>query len=116
MKAIFTGLDYLVYINRSSDEFHKLKDSKLSATLKRLHGNDLGTLVTLELAENNSVDGIKSVFTPASVKDNKEYERIEIKINNMIYQRLHTSNEVVTCYGFTSNKLFIYHKPLFEQI
>ena len=85
MIASFTGLDYLLYIEKNKDDIEKLRTSKLEAMLQFDDGNLTDKKVTLELKDKvGHADGIELSYTPKHPKSWDHIKEINVAVNESV--------------------------------
>ncbi|MBU0930147.1 MAG: hypothetical protein KJ623_03700 [Nanoarchaeota archaeon] len=90
MKAEFDGQDYMLFLEKGSNELLRLENEKFEAPLKQAWEpeNDLGKLVTIELAENGAMDGIELKYFPEDAGSFDEIKNIQVKLNRGAYKQV----------------------------
>ena len=95
MKATFDGQNYLLILDRATQEFERLQQERLEAPLTKPSwggGRDLGKVVSLEVAEN---DGIELNYLPGGA--NLETAKVvQVKINEGAYNNIRGIGSVWT--------------------
>lgn len=100
MKATFDGQDYLLTLNRETQDLQELQKKGLEAQLTEQWGTEkLGKLVTLELADNNGSDGIELKYTPCDAESWEAIQGIQVKINNQAYNYIKERGQFGTRYN-----------------
>ena len=101
MKVIFTGQDYILMLERRTQELQRLRQGKLEAPLKEAWSPDknLGKVVSLELAETNAIDGIELKYEPKGAESWEVIKRVQVKINGRAYTNVRTHERFGTRYN-----------------
>jgi len=82
MIATFDGQDYMLALERHTNDIVRLRDCKLETGLTSFFGDeDLGKRVTLEVADNRGSDGIEVTYLPEDASSWKKIQTIQVKIN-----------------------------------
>lgn len=101
MKAEFDGQDYMLMLERRTQEFQKLRQGKLEAPLKQAWepDKDLGKVVSLELAENDGMDGIELRHLPEDAESWEAIQRVQVKLNDRAYNHVMQYGQFGTRYN-----------------
>ncbi len=110
MKAMFDGQDYMLILDKETGELEQLHQRKLEATLTEPWGDeDLGKIVSLELADNNGSDGIELKNLPENAESWEAIKQVQIKINESAYSHVKERGRFGTRYGGIGNKIEIFN-------
>ncbi len=101
MKAMFDGQDYMLMLERRTQELQRLREGKLEAPLKQAWepDKDLGKVVTLELANTNAIDGIELKYLPEGAESWEAIRRVEVKVNERAYSHVGRHGQFGTRYN-----------------
>ena len=101
MRAEFDGQDYMLFLASNERELQKLQQGKLGAPLTQAWqpDKDLEKVVSLELAENNGIDGIELKHLPDGAENWEAIKRIQIKLNNKAYNHIMQYEQFGTRYN-----------------
>ena len=113
MKAIFDGQDYLLMLERRTSELLKLRQGRIEAPLREAFqpNNDLGKVVSLELADNDGSDGIELKYLPDGAKNWEAIRRVQVKINSRAYRFVEERGQFGTRYGMGDKIEIVYGFP-----
>ncbi len=104
MKASFTGLDYLLYIEKNKDDIEKLRTSKLETMLEFDNNDSTDKKVTLELRDKvNNPDGIEVLFLPKHPKSWEHIKEVNVAINEKALSYIVDSGGFGTHYNSQGN-------------
>jgi hypothetical protein len=100
MRAEFDGQDYFLFL-ASNTELQKLQQEKIESRLIQAWqpDNDLGKIISLELAENKGMDGIELKHLPDGAKSWEAIQEVQIKINNRAYNHIAQHRQFGTRYN-----------------
>jgi len=115
MKATFDGQDYMLILDRKTQELQGVRQGKLEAPLTEHWGDkDLGKLVSLELADNNGSDGIELKYLPEGAESWEAIQRVQVRINERAYSHVRERGQFGTRYGM-GDKIEIFNgDPRFD--
>jgi len=89
MKAVFVGMDYMLFLEKDKDELAKLKREQLAADLKEgWGGGSLGKTVAIKLEENDGPDGFELNYEPPDAGGWDEVKGVNVKINRRAYNHI----------------------------
>ena len=116
MKALFTGQDYLLFLDKENSELQRLRKERFEAKLTfQGERKDLDKIVSIELADNNAIDGIELKYLPSDAESWEAIKRVQVKINERAYKHVEQRGVFGTRYN-GSDKIEIYSEtpPGFE--
>ena len=115
MKAIFDGQDYILMLDKKTQELQGLQQRKFEAPLTERWGDkDLGKLVSLELADNSGSDGIEIKYLPEGAESWEAIQRIQVRINKRACSYVRERGQFGTRYN-GSDKIEIWNgDPRFD--
>ncbi|HLC80606.1 MAG TPA: hypothetical protein VJG31_02435 [Candidatus Nanoarchaeia archaeon] len=100
MKATFDGQDYLLILDKKTDELTRLRQEKLEALLTKLwEDNDLGKVISLEFADNNGNDGIELKYLPEGAESWEAIRKVQVRVNEWAYNHIRDRGQFGTRYG-----------------
>ena len=100
MRATFDGQDYLITLEQKSQDFQKLQQEKLEASLTELFTyKNLNKMLSLELTENNAIDGIELKHLPDSAESWEAIQIIQVKVNKRAYNYIRERGQFGTRYN-----------------
>lgn len=100
MKATFDGQDYMLMLDKKTQELQRLCQGKLEAPLTEHWGDkDLGKVVSLELADNNGSDGIELKYLPEGAEGWEAIKIVQVRMNERAYSYVKTRGRFGTRYG-----------------
>jgi len=101
MKAIFDGQDYTLMLEKATQELLQLgQGKKLTAKLTRPWGEaEWSKLASLELKENNAIDGIELMYLPEGAENWDVIEQIRVRLNLRAYSFVEQRGEFGTRYN-----------------
>ena len=108
MKATFDGRDYMLLLDRETNELQKLRHGKLESTLMDLDGNDVGKIVTLEHANNDAIDGILVSYLPENPHNWEAIKQVAVKINQRAHNYIIEQKTFGTRYDAWGDKIEIF--------
>lgn len=111
MKATFDEQDYMLILDRDTQELEQLYQKQTLETplTQPFDGEDLGKIVSLALSENNVIDGIQLKYLPDKAQNWETILRIEIKINERAYNHIKQRGQFGTRYDSLGNKIDIFN-------
>ncbi len=115
MKATFDGQDYMLMLDKKTQELQGLLQEKVEAPLtEHFGGKDLKKIISLELADNNESDGIELKYLPDDFKSWESIQKIQVKINSRAYSHIQERGRFGTRYN-GSDKIEIFNgDPRFD--
>ena len=115
MKATFDGQDYMLMLDKKTQELQGLRQRKLEAPLTEHWGDkDLGKLVSLELADNSGSDGIELKHLPESAKSWEAIKIIQVKVNERAYNFIKERGNFGTRYNGSDKIEIMNGDPRFD--
>ena len=115
MKATFDGQDYMLMLDKKTQELQGLRQKRLEAPLTEHFGDkDLGKVVSLELADNTGSDGIELKYLPEGAESWEAIQIVQVKVNERAYGHVRERGQFGTRYGM-GDKIEIFNgDPRFD--
>jgi hypothetical protein len=115
MKTIFDGQDYIIMLDKKTQELQQLqKGKKLEASLEQPYDKkSLKKVVSLELASNEAIDGIELKYLPEEAENWEEIQKVQVKLNDWAYNHVMQRGQFGTRYN-GSDKIDIHNGDPFK--
>jgi len=115
MKTTFDGQDYMLMLDKKTQELQELRQRKIESPLTEHWGDkDLGKLVSLELADNNGSDGIELKYLPEDAESWEAIKRVQVKINYRAYDHVIERGQFGTRYNGSDKIQVMNGDPRFD--
>ena len=115
MKATFDGQDYMLILEKKTQELQRLRQGKLEAPLTEHWGDkNLGKIVSLELADNNGTDGIELKYLPDDAESWEAIQRVQVKVDERAYRHIRGRGRFGTRYNGSDKIEIMNGDPRFD--